>query len=417
MSSFYEYLERSQRDYAVSSSYRRPVRNSGPTPRQVETYLNMCHDRLLKPVNYTNFTINEMSQEIDRIKSLRSRAQIDKIYEKIDFIKSLGINLDTFLMNVNFDELTGGRDGTASKLIEELFAIEKECNVMLPPTDEQLDQITGWMLCPDIPFEDFNIKRTKDLGDGFWRRLTPEEFRTECAKNMKRNQASKLIDDFRGTFFEWRKSRISKAKMDYIRRLESRLVSVYIPKEDVISVDINGDRVTSVKHKVTDKTKTYDPTAFVPLTDDELFMFSDDDAEYYIDILKAESRRRYYANKTSDEELTFEELRTNADENTIQADQKAGSVEAACTKEFIALQDAIFKLESVGGYENSEAHDAISSLLTSDGFDSKTITEAKLNLRSYMLYLVDEGFITLQGLVELIKDSQLLTDLLIGRVV
>ncbi len=413
MSSFYELL--GQRDYAASPTFQRP-RTQSPTPKQISTYLDMCRDRKLSPVNYVNFSVKEMSAEMDRIKTLRSRAQIDKIYEKIGLIREIGINLDSFLMNVDFNTLTAGREGTASKLIEELFAIERECNTMLPPTDEQLDQIMSWMLCPDVPFEDFDIPRTKEIGNNFWRRLTPDEFRVECAEHLKRNEASKLIDDFRGMFYDWRKTRISKGKMDYIRNLESRLISIYTPKEETISVDLHGNRVVNVEHKVKDNGIKYDPIAFVPLTDDELLMFNNDEAEMYISILKAEGRRKYYS-QSLDGDLTFEELRTinNSEDVEDSSVKKADNIEVACDLDYKELQSSIFRLEAIAGYKNDEAHDVISSLLTKEEYNSEEITYAKSYLRDYMLFLVDEGYCTLQGMAGLITDSKLLTDLLIGR--
>jgi len=211
----YERLK--QRDYAASSTFQHPSKGNANS-KQIETYLTICKEKFLQPINYESLSFDEMSKELTRVISLRSQQQINLIHEKIAIIQGYGMNLDTFLSSSPLDELTKGREGTASKLIQELFAIEKECNILLPPTDKQLDIIQDWILCPDIPFEEFSIQRTQVLnveeGTTLWRRLTTPEFRNKISICMKRNEASKFIDDYRGVFHDWRKTRISKGKRD-----------------------------------------------------------------------------------------------------------------------------------------------------------------------------------------------------------
>ena len=217
-----------------------------------------------------------------------SEPQIQIIKDKIESLSKMGVNINA----PDFSKLTGGRTGTASTLIESLIEMERQYNDVLPPSEAQLQFLVSMYLCPDIPFEEnFEIKRKLDLGEGMWRKLTPEEFAEEIKSKMKKRDASAFIDAHRGVFHTWKTTRIRPEQFKYIRQLEERMRDLSSPSAIEWCVDEEGNLVQVSKAKV-DKSKDYNPTGYIPLEDMELLMFSVEQASQYIDMLKSEQGRK-----------------------------------------------------------------------------------------------------------------------------
>lgn len=370
-----------------------------PTQAQIKYYMDLCKQKRVVPENYLKMTYDEFADLIAKLKEYypASESQIKMISEKIATLKELGVEVD----EPNYSTLTGGRGGSASLLIEELIKKEKENSDKMIPTEQQLTFIVGMYLCPDIPFENFEITKKVSLGEGMWRKMTPDEFACEVASKMNKREASVFIDNFRGVFYEWKSTRISADQMRYIRQLEERLANISTPSIASIAVDENGDVEVVNNGKVTDKSKNWNPKGYEGLSEYDLLQFSIDDASNYINILKSELGRKelYSYRDNSDGSMTFEFMR----EKKRKAENPMDT-----------LMDLMFKLEAVAGYENPDIHEAITPLLLMDDVDDESVAESKRVIREFMIYLVEEKFITFDSMIELCKDSDIAQKIMLG---
>lgn len=83
------------------------------------------------------------------------------------------------ITNELIKKLTGGKDGSASKLIEQLLDRKRKMGNLLPPTEAQIKFLVDMFLCPDIPFEEFDIKKKRKISDDTYVLMTPAEFAEE----------------------------------------------------------------------------------------------------------------------------------------------------------------------------------------------------------------------------------------------
>lgn len=388
------------RSYTGSSA-----RTNSPTQRQIGYYMDLCVQRKVTPKNYTQMTADQLAQEIETLRKFypASQKQIDMIRDKVTNLQGMGININ-MPSDVELNALTGGQGGTASVMIESLIKLERQHSDQAPPTEAQLKFLVEMYLCPDVPFEEnFDIRRRIELDNNMWRRPTPDEFAEQIKTKMKRNDASRFIDQHRGAFHTWKQTRIRPEQMRYIKELEARMVNLGSPVTVEYSIDINGN-ITQVQKHDTDKSAQYNPKGYMPLDDMQLMMMSSNEASQYIDILKSEQGRRelYSYGEVSDNSATFEDLRQAKDEHQ------------AKIQEFTALQDLIFKLEAVAGYENPEVHDAVNFYLVEEGGNAEAVRESRKVIKDFMLYLVQNEYIAFSSIAELCKDSKVAQNILIG---
>lgn len=365
-----------------------------PSVKQIQYYKDLCEQKRQVPKDISTWTSQELAKEIEVLKSFypASQAQLDRIKKRIGELIDAGQNY-VMPSDTALGKLTGGREGTASKFIEQLDAEYAKLSSILPPTEKQIEFLVSMFLCPDIPFEEFNISRRIELGDGLWRRPTPEEFADEIKKKMKKNEASKFIDMHRGTFHNWKNTRIQPNQIEYIRTLEQRMQNIDKPTVVEFSVDQDGN-IIQVQKQVSDKSKNWNPKAYTPIDEMELLQMSKDDASKYIDQLKFELANKELTNfgEQSDETLTLEHLRIVKNESDIKA------------KEFTSLQELMFKLEAIAGLNDEELHDAVTEFLVKEGGIQENKNKAKAKIREFMIDMVDNDAIDMEQLVEMIKD-------------
>jgi hypothetical protein len=136
----------------------------------------------------------------------------------------------------------------------------------------------------------------------------------------------------------------------------------------------------------------------------QLMMFSVDEASKYIDILKSEMTRKdlYSYRDESDNTETFEDIRQAKDANE------------ARVKRYTELQDLMFKLEAVAGYENDELHQAVSIFMVDEDVDSEQLQDSRKVIRDFMLYLVENDFISFESMVDMCKNSEVAQKLFMG---
>lgn len=360
--SFTNFLN-SNSNYSASPSSRSSMR--GASDSQKKFYLDLCERKRVRPSDVNAFTFDQISKEIEELQKRPDPAsirQIDKIKELVAELIELGADLKP-MSETELAVLTGGRDGTASSLIESLFAMRTQLNEIAPATSAQIQIICEWFLCPAIPFEDFGIEKKvyldklsaycsdsdnpEILEKRAWRLMTPTEFANQIKSKMTKRVASKFIDDYRAEFYEWRKTRVTKQQVEYIRELEKRLSNTHVPREvEWAIVDGELQQVTRPSTRM-----DYNPVAYTPLEDMQLAQMSYEQGSEWIDKLKGEVARKNSYKSMYNEESVFGENQQNFEDN-----RKATTQYDAKLKEYNALNDLIFSIEAILGYTNEEAH-------------------------------------------------------------
>lgn len=364
-------------------------RASAPTEKQIQYYLDLCKRKRIQPKEIKLFTFETLGKEIEQIRQLPDPAsdrQIEKIKQLWQEINDLGGNLKPF-SDEFLNRLTGGATGTASQLIETLMKKRMELNEVAPPSDAQLQIIVEWFLCPDIPFEYYNIQKKVFLDettekDGevvkLWRYMTPDEFANEIKTKMTKKQASEFIDRYRAVFYDWRKTRITQQQIRYIRELEKRLANIYTPRQVEFAVNEEGEIIEMKHGSSRDARGDLQTVAYEPITEMQLAQMSYEEASSFIDQLKSELERKEfyrYGDIYGNEQQLLEDKRGAKDRND------------AIIKEYTALNDLIYKLEAIAGYENYDLHGLIKETLL-EGEDHRS-EEAKNAIKEFMMQTID----------------------------
>lgn len=388
----------------VQNNYQRTYGNtarvSAPTQKQIDYYLDLCQRKKIRPKDINKFTFEALGKEIEQIRQLpdpASERQIEKIKQLWQEINNLGENLKPF-SDEFLNSLTGGATGTASQLIETLMKKRMELNEVAPPSDAQLQIIVEWFLCPDIPFENYDIQKKVILDSTYekdgevlnhWRYMTPDEFANEVKSKMTKKQASEFIDRYRAMFYDWRKTRITQQQIRYIRELEQRLANIYTPKQVEFAINEDGE-VVEIKHGSSRDTRgDLQTVAYEPLTEMQLAQMSYEEASLFIDQLKSELERKElyrYGDIYGDDQQALEDKRSAKDRND------------AIIREYTALDDLIYKLEALAGYENLDLHGLIKETLL-EGEDHRS-EEAKNAIKEFMLQTIDVK----RGFSQVMKD-------------
>ena len=385
---------------ATQTSHQTGVRM--PTQPQIDFYYKLCLERNYTPLDITTMSYTDLDTAIKVVRAYYppSPQQLQMIGDKLANLATLGV--DVPMTPERYSALTGGRDGTASKLIGELIELEKANKQKQPPTERQLELLVNMYLCPDVPFENFDIARRIELEDGEWRRPTPDEFAQDIITKMKQHEASKFIDDSRAAFHKWKQTRIKIGQMNHIRELEKRQMKIGAPPTVEWATDLFMNQVMKPVVAV-NRDKGYNPDSFNPIGEMELMMFSEEEASHYIDILLADSKNTSLVKHTIEYNQTFEELRhVKTETNRFE-------------KEFEEIQNIAYSIESIQGFHDEELHEMITSLLVDNTDKDGVLYNAKARIKDSMLAVIDSGAITFEGMAELCKDSSVAIHCLIGR--
>lgn len=379
------------------------VTNSGTdrasSERQVKYYLDLCIKRNVEPKEASKMSFDEVNALIEEMKNHNpaSEAQRKLVTDKVVSLQTMGVTIQM----PDLDKLTGGREGTASKLIEQLIEMERQQYEVAPPSDNQLLFIVNMYLCPDVGFEEHGIERRIELEGGEWRKYTPNEFAEQVKAKMTRKTATSFIEKYRGAFHTWKQTRIKLEQQRYIRQLEARMADVSSPTVQEWSVDEEGNLV-QISRPLSRNTEHL-TSGYKPLDDMELMMFSAEEASKHIDILKSEleNKELYKFGEKSDGKETFEEIRKPCD------------MKGQKNAEYKTLQDLMYKLEAVAGYNDEELHEAVTYLLVEDGCE-EVVKGNKAKIKDFMISLIEEDHISLEGMAELVRESDVAQKILLG---
>jgi len=209
-------LEEAKRDIHVA-----------PSPAQIRTYLKLCTEKHVQlDPKYRTFDGRKngiMDKEIQRLIKLvtfkaPSEAQIN-ILEEICARNSWEVP--------EYKSLTGGREGTFSKMIGELINMERELQKVAPPTENQVMTIVEMYHCPDVDFSDLNesygVKYIDNKGGKLlWSRPSQETIIETILDMVTYQEASAFIYKFQSEFYAWKSTRLSDAQMVRVKANQKR---------------------------------------------------------------------------------------------------------------------------------------------------------------------------------------------------
>lgn len=251
-----------------------------PTQQQINTYYRLCKDKGVKPSNIEGITSNSLSAEINRLLQLKRVQPISEGQRSTILDICTRNNWDIPEM----DDLTGGRTGSASKLIQELLDLERNFNSTRPLSDNQKQMILDMYYCPDVLFddlhEDFGTKKMITADKVYWTRISLEKMANEIENKVTQSEARDFLNRYKGVFYDWKITRLTEPQMRRIQNLQER-------------------------------------NYMKPMTDTQLLQFSKKDAERYIRTLESVLRDKEITKfsyepvrETKLEELDSNRLRT-----------------------------------------------------------------------------------------------------------
>ena len=356
---FTSFLGSAQQNHQNANGNTRSTNPSAPSVKQIAAYKQLCERKRVEAVDVSTFSKAELSKMIDELIARPfppTEPQMTKITELIAELNANGVRIN--LSEEKLASLTGGQEGTASQLIEFLFKKKQEAGIVDGISDKQVEILVEWFLCPSIPFEDFGVSKRvllPEISETAWRLVTPAEFEASVRENINREEASRVIDQYRAEFYAWKQTRITQKQIQFIQTLESRLANTFVPRESNVSMDHNGDIV----FKESSMKDVYAPNGYEAMDVLLLAQLSADEARTHITHLQNDlsDRVSLVAYDERQQEMqdklgTYNELR--------QTGGLARGVQEARVLEYHKLNDILFALDASAGMENDVLHAKLS---------------------------------------------------------
>lgn len=342
---------------------------------------------VLKDIDYTTLfktvvtpppvavkTNNPSPYQITTIRAITTRLQ--KLGVKIPHIE------DEILM-----ELTGGKEGTAYELIEELIELEKETTDKLPLTKKQSELISQMLYCPDIDWSEYEVDDRFYLTDGRFKIMTRQEFEIELKNKITKKEATEFLERYMKTYNMWKQTRIRPNQEKVIRKYEDFLSSLECKRVRLVDTSIKSEEPKKKSLK-----EVYNPIAHVPLEDFQLKQFSIEEASKYMKQLRYEinAKRFYTFGKERNKDDDFEKLRS------------IKTRDEWATKELRTLHSILYSLQKESGVVNDQITHMIpyQDLYNQASKDDPFFTDLKKHvmIADYMYYIVSNHTMTFKYL-------------------
>jgi hypothetical protein len=268
-------------------------------------YMDLCFKKGLVPQDVSNIEYENFQKLLSQVKefypaSNKQKEKIKSLTEELG-IKYIKIGEKTTEINESFiNRLRGGTEGSASKLLNHLFKIEREARKDLSPTEGQEKMLIDMFICPDVNFREIGISTCIELEDETnlttvllyndphardfqsflthnrdvivdkeWygqstkrkdeyclgyievkiatkrlhRMITQEEFKEQLKENVSREVASQFIEKYKNAYYGWNKTRASDRQINFINQLQKRLADLYTPKPIQEKARLVGDEL------------------------------------------------------------------------------------------------------------------------------------------------------------------------------
>lgn len=426
-----------------------------PSDNQISLYIKMCQERQIVPVNLEGMTRVKLSNIIQHMREnpTCTPAQFRIIKEVSERLRGINVSVpewtDEQIRNTSLQK--------AGEIIEKLIAKEQQMNQVRPPSDVQLQQLVEMYLYPEVEFESFGIEKkiyldhiasystldveTEDytvhaiittterselanLEDRAWRFMTADEFGAECEKKLTYREASRLLDQHRAGYRKWKQERATNAQARQIRQIEERLANIYVPQRVETAVDLYGieleDSVSS-----TSSTDRKSPVAYEGVSDHHIRMMSRREADTYILQLQWELRNikssGYQDNQMDNAQVSLggrvvdDSKPENRDGfNDFESIRGADSVQKAIHADFTALNDIMYQLQAIAGYEDADFQNEVVRSFYEQP-DSKGVERMKSSVKEMMGMLIKEQYLTFASLVSICEKSEVAQEILMGQ--
>lgn len=382
---------------------------------QRQLYYKMCMERSITPKAIDALSYDEMDALIKEAQKFRpvSPKQIETMKNMYAQLVEVGIR--DKIPTTEMIQALGATN--ASKAIGNVIEVLKQNSHLLKPTEPQIEQIVNMYMCPDIPWETYGLERkimmdsyNEKSGEQEWKALLPKEFADQVMEKMTREQASQMMSDYSNVFYDWRKTRLSQGKEEFIRTLEGRLADLYVPKRVEPASGIDGVSVSD-EFKQIATTKVYDEeSAYDPLPEYQMAQFSDEEASAYITQLQWELNFFKSSGYQDESENHFENIRYTAvdeDGNSMNYKQQHDF------EEFHHINEMMHRLQAVVGEENEHIDHEKLRILFNNGCPDLAL-EMKKELNEYMSYLMKEKLVDGATLFEMCGESDIAIEILFG---
>lgn len=286
----------------TTTNQTRPI-----SPYQKTTYLEVCAKKGIQPEqDFEAWSYDQAYKTLGELFKAESPSQQESfethpnqkagIERRLSILKELGVEVSVDYANLRYKE--------ASEVIQKLQGMIDASPKGIHASPAQINLMADMFVCPDVDYGDVGISTRITLDEGGWRKPTREELESLLA-SVKKEDASLFIDKYKVIFFDFKKSRISDKKQAFIKSLQERVANKRY-SSTTIEETVDQDGVISLSFK---PVKTWNPTTFVPMSDEWIALLDNATADEYILQLQSDLKRDFSVGEKADNSLTFEELR------------------------------------------------------------------------------------------------------------
>jgi hypothetical protein len=361
-----------------------------PTENQLNQYYAQCARKKVAPKDVSSFNRGQMSEELQRIFDLPpapTDAQLEALKNLLAELTNAGVPGVKMPPASFFERLN--RD-TASSWIEKSRQLRAQHMDIMPASDQQIDRLVEMYTFPDMNWDSISkqtthIEEVYDMpedggesrltsrsityteetsirtrinmegevnGKQLWRFLTPDEFRLELKEKLTHQQASRLIDEHQGAFEAWRRTRLTRGQYNQIRNIENRLANIYKPRVVTESTSDNPFEFDAgdTPFNVSSTKQQWNPSAYEPLAEQIIGLFSREEADDYIRQLTYELNNPELRSFSGAQDLDYADY-------SIEEARTAKTDEQSKNNQFKELNNFLFALSDItGNYFEADGH-------------------------------------------------------------
>jgi hypothetical protein len=361
-----------------------------PTENQLNQYYTQCARKNVSPIDVSALTRGQMSEELQRIFDLplpASEAQLQALKVLLEELTNAGVPGVKMPSEAFFAKLN---TQSASSWIEKTRQLRAQHMDIMPASDQQIERLVEMYVFPDMNWESVSKQTTRieevydvpdDGGESrlstrsityteetsirtrinvegevngkqLWRFLTPDEFRMELKAKLTHQQASRLIDEHQGAFEAWKRTRLTRGQYNQIRNIENRLANIYKPR---VVTETSSDTpfdfdAEDAPFNVSSTKQQWNPSAYEPLAEQIIGLFSREEADDYIRQLTYELNNPELRSFSGAQDLDYADY-------SIEEARTAKNGTQAKTNEFKELNNFLFALSDItGNYFEAEGH-------------------------------------------------------------
>jgi hypothetical protein len=260
--------------------------NTNKSEKAIKYYYDLCKRNNATPADITGWTAQQLSKAIDEAKAPQASKASPKQIELIQKIMDRNnYPMDKLVAKYGpIANLSGGKEGQASKVIDALLAREKADAVNSPINEEQRLWFEKAFLCPNVNFLELGIIMNPrwDRVEDKWVKvnISPNEY-IKAVSKLTREEASSFQRKYQNEYYEFQKGKATDKQVVFIKKLITDINNSVKPCFVEYVTDLYGN-VTEVLNG----TKEYADK--INLTDLDLYYLTQESAKFLIDQLQSE---------------------------------------------------------------------------------------------------------------------------------